>query len=128
MMLFWFRQKISLGDSRLVYEGETSVNPILCVKKSVNMILNKRLAYVCNTNNRNNIMYEIEGSYSRRSCAVYDDNRRIVAELKRKEAVRGVALGNDVFNLIVQLDSIRSDFAMALVILLDQMFGSPRRS
>ncbi|XVF46867.1 hypothetical protein PTKIN_Ptkin03bG0062800 [Pterospermum kingtungense] len=126
------RKKMSLGDSWLVYDGETLVNPTLCVKKSVN-ILNKRLAYVTqgnNTNNRNssnNIMYEIEGSYSQRCCGVYDDKRRLVAEIKRKEAVRGVAFGTDVFRLIVQLDNIRADFAMALVILLDQMFGSSRR-
>ncbi|XWS73947.1 hypothetical protein CRYUN_Cryun02cG0173200 [Craigia yunnanensis] len=125
------RKKICLGDSWLVYEGETLVNPTLSVRKSVNILNKKCLAYVIpgNTNNRNNnIMYEIEGSYSQRCCAVYDDKRRLVAEIKRKEAVRGVAFGTDVFRLVVQPDNIRADFAMALVILLDQMFGSSRRS
>ncbi|XWS71502.1 hypothetical protein CRYUN_Cryun03dG0143200 [Craigia yunnanensis] len=123
------RKKMSLGDSWLVYEGETLMNPTLSVRKSVN-ILNKCLAYVIpgNTNNRNNIIYEIEGSYSQRCCAVYDDKRRLVAEIKRKEAVGGVAIGTDVFSLIIQPDTIRADFAMALVILLDQMFGSSRRT
>ncbi|KAK4374934.1 hypothetical protein RND71_005611 [Anisodus tanguticus] len=55
-------------------------------------------------------------------CVVYDDKRRRVAEIKRKEAVRGVSFGIDVFRLIVQPGDI--DLSMALVILLDQMFGS----
>ncbi|OMO89087.1 hypothetical protein COLO4_19957 [Corchorus olitorius] len=124
------RKKISLGDCWLVYEGETLVNPRFCVRKSVNILNSKCLAYVSNgnSNNRNNIMYEIEGSYSQRCCGVYDDKRRLVAEIKRKEAVGGVAFGTDVFRLVVQPDNIRTDFAMALVILLDQMFGSSRRS
>ena len=123
-------QKMSLGDNWLVYEGETLVNPRFSVRKSVNILNNKCLAYVIsgNSNKRNNnIVYEIEGSYSQRCCAVFDDKRRLVAEIKRKEAVGGVAFGTDVFRLIVQPDSIRTDFAMALVILLDQMFGSSRR-
>ena len=66
-------------------------------------------------------MYEIEGSYSQRCCAVYDERRRCVAEIKRKEAVAGVALGVDVFRLIVQPE-MDTPVAMALVILLDQMF------
>ncbi|XP_022755945.1 protein LURP-one-related 8-like [Durio zibethinus] len=123
------RKKMSLGDSWLVYEGETLVNPTLSVRKSLNILNNKCLAHVFagNTNNRNNnIMYEIEGSYSQRCCAVYDVKRRLVAEIKRKEAVGGVAFGIDVFRLVVQPDNIRADFAMAFVILLDQMFGSSR--
>ena len=120
---------MSLGDNWLVYEGETLVNPRFSVRKIVNILNNKCLAYVTpgNSNNRNNIMYEIEGSYSQRCCSVFDDKRRLVAEIKRKEAVGGVTFGTDVFRLIVQPDNIRTDFAMALVILLDQMFGSSRR-
>ncbi|XP_022753772.1 protein LURP-one-related 8-like [Durio zibethinus] len=124
------RKKMSLGDNWLVYEGETSVNPRLSVRKSVNILNNKCLAYVIpgNSDSRNNnIMYEIEGSYSQRCCAVFDGKRRLVAAIKRKEAVGGVAFGTDVFRLIVQPDSIRTDFTMALVIILDQMFGSSRR-
>ncbi|MFQ6619676.1 hypothetical protein Gotur_000869 [Gossypium turneri] len=122
------RKKMSLGDSWLIYEGESMEKPRLCVKKSVN-ILSKCLAYVSsgNNNSRNNIMYEIEGSYSQRNCAVFDDKRRLVAEIKRKEAVGGVAFGTDVFRLIVRPGYITTDSAMALLILLDQMFGSSRR-
>ncbi|GMI88999.1 hypothetical protein like AT2G38640 [Hibiscus trionum] len=119
------RKKMSLGDHWLVYDGETTVNPRFSVKKSVNILNNKCLAYV--NNQRDNIMYEIEGSYSRRNCAVYDDKRRVVAEIKRKEAVGGVAFGTDVFRLIVCPEYIGIDSAMALLILLDQMYGSSKR-
>ncbi|KAE8687229.1 Protein LURP-one-related 8 [Hibiscus syriacus] len=119
------RKKMSLGDNWVVYEGETTVNPRFSVKKSINIMNNKCLAYV--NDGSNNIVYDIEGSYSQRSCAVHDDKRRLVAEIKQKEGVGGVALGTDVFRLIVRPDYIGMDCAMALLILLDQMFGSQKR-
>ncbi|KAL4318866.1 hypothetical protein GQ457_18G006330 [Hibiscus cannabinus] len=120
------RKKRSLGDNWLVYEGETTLNPRFSVKKSANILNNNKcLAYV--QNQSNNIMYGIEGSYSQRNCAVYDDKRRLVAEIKRKETVAGVAFGTDVFRLSVRPDYIEIDSAMALLMLLDQMFGSSKR-
>lgn len=132
-------QRLSLGDNWLVYDGEkTDVNPRFSVKKHVNILTNKCLAHVsCNggdgssssssspTNNKN-VLYEIEGSYAQRACAVYDGRRRRVAEIKKKEAVGGVAFGSDVFRLIVQPE-METAVAMGLVILLDQMFGSSGR-
>lgn len=127
MPKFLIEQRLSLTDSWLVYDGETTVNPRFSVTKNVNFLNAKSLAYVTTTgsqNNRNkkNVAYEIEGSYSQRSCIIYDDKRRCIAELKRKEAVRGVAFGGDVFRLVVQSEK-DSPLAMALVVLLDQMFG-----
>ncbi|KAL9425754.1 hypothetical protein AB3S75_032674 [Citrus x aurantiifolia] len=133
------RKRLSLGDNWLVYDGEkTDVNPRFSVKKHVNILTNKCLAHVsCNggdgssssssspTNNKN-VLYEIEGSYAQRACAVYDGRRRRVAEIKKKEAVGGVAFGSDVFRLIVQPE-METAVAMGLVILLDQMFGSSGR-
>ncbi|TYH56305.1 hypothetical protein E1A91_D08G008400v1 [Gossypium mustelinum] len=120
------KMSLGLGDNWLVYEGEeTMAIPRLSVKKSLNIFNNKCLAYVTagESDGRNNkTMYEIEGSYSRRRCAVLDDRRRLAAEIKRKEGGRGVAFGTDIFRLVVQPNNIRTDFAMALVILLDQMF------
>ncbi|KAH9737134.1 protein LURP-one-related 8 [Citrus sinensis] len=134
------RKRLSLGDNWLVYDGEkTDVNPRFSVKKHVNILTNKCLARVsCNggdgsssssssspTNNKN-VLYEIQGSYAQRACAVYDGRRRRVAEIKKKEAVGGVAFGSDVFRLIVQPE-METAVAMGLVILLDQMFGSSGR-
>lgn len=122
------QQRLSLPDNWLVYEGETAVNPRFSVRKHVNILNNtKCLAHVSpGSNNTKNVMYEIEGSYAQRCCAVYDDQRRRVAEIKQKEAVAGVAFGVDVFCLIVRPE-IETSVAMSIVILLDQMFGSSRR-
>ncbi|KAL6841250.1 hypothetical protein ACP4OV_028768 [Aristida adscensionis] len=63
--------------------------------------------------------YEVEGSYLRRCCTVYDARRRAVAEVQPKEAV-----GTDVFRLVVQ-PGMEVSLAMAVVLALDQMFGKP---
>ncbi|PQQ09455.1 protein LURP-one-related 8 [Prunus yedoensis var. nudiflora] len=129
------RKRLSLGDNWVVYDGETAVNPLFCVRKNVSILNNNKcLAHVTSANNgkgaskyydnKNAMLYQVEGSYGQRCCAVYDNKRRRVAEIKRKEAaVGGVALGVDVFRLIVQPE-IDTSVAMAFVILLDQMYGT----
>lgn len=115
-----------------MYDGETTMNPRFSVTKHVNFLNSKSIAHVSTiespkNNNKKNVAFEIEGSYAQRSCVVFDDKRRHVAEIKRKEAVGGIDFGGDVFHLIVQPE-ISSTVAMALVVLLDQMFsGSSRR-
>ena len=64
----------------------------------------------------------VEGSYERRSCEVFDEQQRRVAEIRRKEAAGGVGLGADVFSLLVE-PGFDAGIAMALVLLLEQMFG-----
>jgi len=63
--------------------------------------------------------FEVEGSYARRRCVVYDGERRAVAEVQPKEAV-----GTDVFRLVVQ-PGVDVSLAMAVVVALDQMFARP---
>jgi hypothetical protein len=110
-----------------VYDGETAINPEFSVKKHASILNKKCLAHVSQAAGSNkNVMYEIEGSYAQRCCAVYDEKKRRVAEIKQKERVGGVAFGVDVFRLLVGPE-IDSSMAMAIVILLDQMFGSTRR-
>lgn len=132
------RKRLSLGDNWLVFDGETGANPRFSVKKRVNLLNSRSLVHVsrsCGTSTSNsngastakNVIYEIEGSYAQRCCVVFDEKRRCVAEIKLKDAVRGVALGVDVFRLVVQPE-LDPAVAMALVILLDQMFGSRRFS
>ncbi|KAL9994659.1 putative tubby-like protein [Helianthus debilis subsp. tardiflorus] len=125
------RKRASITDNWLVYNGETTVNHRFSVTKRVNLLNAKVIAHVSttgspNNNNKKGVAYEIEGSYARRCCVVYDDKRRCVAEIKRKEAVGGVALGGDVFRLVVQPE-LGSTVAMALVVVLDQMFGGVSR-
>lgn len=131
------RKRLSLADNWLVYEGETSLNPLFSVRKHVNFLNATSLAHVTPGGStgsssssspkkkKKNAIYEIEGCYAERCCTVYDVRRRLVAEIKRKEAPGGLVLGVDVFRLIVQPD-MDTTVAMALVVLLDQMFGSSR--
>ncbi|KAI3882560.1 hypothetical protein MKX03_019355 [Papaver bracteatum] len=120
------RKKLSLTDNWMVFDGETSVNPRFLVKKPVNFLTTKNLARVisCQGNNKE-LMYEIIGSYAQRCVAVYDNRKRLVAEIRRKEAKAGVTFGGDVFKMIVQPE-IDQAVAMALVILMEQMFGLKR--
>ncbi|XP_057486573.1 protein LURP-one-related 8-like [Actinidia eriantha] len=130
------RKRLSLSDKWLIYDGESTINPMLTVRKQVNLLNTKPLAYASSGCGRGiglnkyksncSVNYEIEGSYTQRCCSVYDTKRRRVAEIKRKESVGGVSFGMDVFRLIVRSE-IESPVAMALVILLDQMFGSSKR-
>lgn len=122
-------QRLSLADNWVVYGGETADGPIYSVRKHVSLLNSKSLAHVTSLRasgekgSKNAKIYEIEGSYANRSCVMYDDIRRRVAEIKRKEAAAGgVVFGKDVFRLIVQPE-IDPSVAMAMVILLEQMFG-----
>ncbi|KAK4795769.1 hypothetical protein SAY86_028095 [Trapa natans] len=136
------RKRLSLGDNWQVFDGETTINPRFTARKQSNLLNSKCLAQVsCGSGSpsspssapsspssswrsggRSQLAYEIEGSYAQRSCTIYDHKRRIVAEIKPKEYV-----GADVFRLFMQPSMIDPSVAMAVVILLDQMFGSSRR-
>ncbi|XP_076895982.1 protein LURP-one-related 8-like [Bidens hawaiensis] len=122
------RKRASITDNWLVYDGETTVNPRFSVAKHANFMKAKSLAHVSSTGSpkKKSLAYEVEGSYAQRCCMVYDDKRRCVAEIKRKEAVGGVAFGGDVFRLVVHPE-IDSTVAMGLVVVLDQMFGGSSR-
>lgn len=128
------RKRLSLYDNWMIYDGETTANPIMAVKKQTSFLNGKSMVQVSQccrkgtgSPSSRNVMYEIEGSYAKRCCEVYDGKRKRVAEIKKKEApVGGVAFGVDVFRLVVQPE-IDSAVAMALVILLDRMYGSFRR-
>lgn len=127
-------QKLTVADSWHVFEGEVdecsrrkklSKRPVCYVKKHTMSISSNVLAYVyyggASSNKR--YAYTVEGSYANRSCKVLDESRRVVAEIKRKEAaIGGVSFGVEVFLLIVH-PSFDAAFAMALVLLLDQMFS-----
>ncbi|KAF8040840.1 hypothetical protein BT93_B2919 [Corymbia citriodora subsp. variegata] len=146
------RKRLSLSDNWHVFDGEAAANPRFTARKNGNILNNKSLAQVSNgagagaggslsgssspssapsspsspssswsPRSSRNVAYEIEGSYTHRRCTVYDATRRVVAEIKQKEAV-----GSDVFRLVVQPGMDRT-VAMAIVILLDQMYGSSRR-
>lgn len=140
------RKRLSLSDNWQVFNGETAANPRFTARKHNNMLNTKSLAQVSvgsggsasggsspssapsspssswsPRSGGKNVAYEIEGSYAQRRCTVYDAQRRVAAEIRQKEGV-----GSDVFRLVVQ-PGMETAVAMALVILLDQMFGTSRR-
>ncbi|XP_074582248.1 protein LURP-one-related 8-like [Curcuma longa] len=116
------RKKLSLGGNWKIYNGEEAVNPVYSVKKQY---AKAALVHVAACRRRCSSAaagYEVEGSYARRSCTVYDEQRRAVAEVQRKEAVGGVGFGDDVYRLVLR-PGADACFAMAVVVVLDQMFG-----
>ncbi|CAL9094265.1 unnamed protein product [Musa acuminata var. zebrina] len=120
------RKKLSLKDQWLIYEGEEAANPRFAAKRHVSLLHHGALAHVtpCVSGAKPCHAYEIQGSYLQRCCAVVDDKRRQLMEIKRKEPAKGITFGLDVFRLIVQ-PGFDTSFAMAIVMLLEQMFGSP---
>lgn len=120
------RKRLSLGEKWAIYNGDETVSPVFAVKKHVTFLHSKGLAHVtrCRSEGDRSSSYTIEGSYSQRKCTVYDGERRAVAEVRRKEAgAAGVSLGGDVFRLVV-LPGVEVALAMAMVIVLEQMYGS----
>ncbi|XP_039005325.1 protein LURP-one-related 17-like [Hibiscus syriacus] len=125
-------KNLRLLDTWLVYGGEvgdhctSTKEAIFYVKKCINILHGNPnvLAYVywCRSSEKG-YAYMIEGSYSHRSCKVVDQTKRVVAEIKRKDAmIGGVSFGVEVFTLIVEA-GFDPGFAMALLLLLDQMFS-----
>ena len=96
------------------------------VRKQARLLQSKVLAHVAVCGGEGKWGYVVEGSYGNRCCRVYDRRRRQVAEIRRKEAVGGVGFGDDVFRLVMEQSKLDSVVGMALVILLEQMFGSRR--
>jgi hypothetical protein len=124
-----------------VYEGEignqgtrrttklvrTRDTPVCCVKKCVNILNGNHnvQAYVyrvASDSDKRHAAFTVEGSYAQRTCKVLDQYKRVVAEIKRKETnTKDVSFGMEVFQLIVY-PGFDPGFAMALVLVLDQMF------
>ncbi|XP_059644230.1 protein LURP-one-related 5-like [Cornus florida] len=68
--------------------------------------------------------YQIEGSFSQRSCTIYNAAKESMAEIRRKvdASAHHVVLGKEVFSLCVK-PGFDSAFAMGLVLVLDQIHG-----
>ncbi|KAL5729626.1 hypothetical protein ACHQM5_002551 [Ranunculus cassubicifolius] len=67
--------------------------------------------------------YQIDGSFGQRCCTFYNSSKETVAEIKRKvDASANVVLGKDVFSLWIK-PGFNAAFAMALVLILDQISG-----
>ncbi|KAI5003379.1 hypothetical protein ZWY2020_030539 [Hordeum vulgare] len=115
------RKRFSLqGEQWLVFAGEETRRPVYAVRRSGR---GKTMAHVTACAGAgagtSSPSFEVEGSYARRSCVVYDGERRAVAEIMPKAVV-----GTDVFRLVVQ-PGVGVSLAMAVVVALEQMFSRP---
>jgi uncharacterized protein YxjI len=119
------KRRLSLlsGGQWLIFAGEEERRPpVHAVKRGGGGGKTTARVAPCARGGSSAACYEVEGSYARRRCVVYDAERRaVVAEVQPKEA----AVGSDVFRLVVQ-PGVDVSLAMAVVVALDQMFG--RRS
>ncbi|KAJ6797992.1 protein LURP-one-related 8-like [Iris pallida] len=116
------RKRLSLGENWLIYHGDEAAKPRFSVKKHVSILPSKELARMTASRGLSGRpSYSVEGSYSQRRCTVFDGLRRPIVEVRHKEAASGVALGGDVFRLVV-LPGFDASLAMAMVIALEQMF------
>ncbi|XP_054810720.1 protein LURP-one-related 17-like [Prosopis cineraria] len=127
-------KKLVVVESWNVYAGEvgnhqrksSEERPICCVRKRVNIFQGKPKvqAYVYReASDKKRYDFAVEGSYAYRTCKVVDASDKVVAEIRRKEAIaKDVSFGIEIFQLIVH-PGFDPGFAMALVLLLDQMFS-----
>ncbi|XP_061337896.1 protein LURP-one-related 17-like [Gastrolobium bilobum] len=125
----WFVYKGEMGDQRTRSKfGESSESPFCCVRKRVNILNGNPKVQACvyrvaSDSDKRHTVFTVEGSYAHRTCKVLDECKRAVAEIKRKEAnSKDVSFGIEIFQLIVH-PGFDPGFAMALVLLLDQMFS-----
>ncbi|KAK8942525.1 Protein LURP-one-related 8 [Platanthera zijinensis] len=119
------KTKLILGQYWGIYAGETRSAPRFSVRKQMGFFRSRTLARLTTSSVAVAVGegYEVEGCYRQRRCAVFDERRREMAEIRQKEAVGGAAFGLDVFRLVVQ-PSFDAAVAMAVVVLLEGMIGS----
>ncbi|KAG2601547.1 protein LURP-one-related 8-like [Panicum virgatum] len=114
------RKRLSLsGEQWLIFAGEEARRPVYAVKRGGGKSMARVAHGAAGSGAGGGAPFEVEGSYARRRCVVYDGERRVVAEVQPKEAV-----GTDVFRLVVQ-PGVDVSLAMAMVVALDQMFARP---
>lgn len=69
--------------------------------------------------------YRVEGSFRRRSCKILrragGTEEVVVAEIRRKMATSSVALGDDVFCLIVQPRAADVKLLVAFIVVMDRI-------
>ncbi|XP_021731825.1 protein LURP-one-related 12-like [Chenopodium quinoa] len=115
------RKRPSLHNRWEGYTGERTEGskPIFSVKRS--SIIGRSGVTVEGYQNPGE-EYLIDGSFTQRSCTIYDaTTREVMAEIRRKvDASSNVVLGKDVFSLLVK-PGFDAAFAMGLVLVLDQI-------
>ncbi|GMI89220.1 hypothetical protein like AT3G15810 [Hibiscus trionum] len=125
-LLTLIRKKPSLHQrwEGLLGEKMEKESPIFCVRRSS---IIGRSNVVVDVYGDPGEEYQIDGSYPQRCCTIFStslasSSKEPMAEIKRKvDPSTHVMLGKDVFLLCLR-PGFDSAFAMALVLVLDQMF------
>lgn len=102
-------------------EGTEGKKPLFSVRRS-SIIGRSNMTVEVYTNPGEE--YQIEGSFGCRNCNIFNAEKEIVAEIRRKvDATTNVVLGKDVFLLSLK-PGFDGAFAMGLVLILDQIHGA----
>ncbi|KAL0415352.1 UNVERIFIED_CONTAM: protein LURP-one-related 12 [Sesamum latifolium] len=104
-----------------VGEGTEGKKPLFSVRRS-SIIGRSSMTVEVYTNPGEE--YQIEGSFACRYCTIFNTEKEVVAEIRRKvDASTNVVLGKDVFLLSLK-PGFDGAFAMGLVLVLDQIHGA----
>ncbi|KAL2338153.1 hypothetical protein Fmac_012599 [Flemingia macrophylla] len=118
------RKKPSLHQRWEGFKGERTegAKAVFSVKRS-SIIGRSRTSVAVEVYDSPGVEYLIEGCFPQRCCKVFNAARELVAEIRRKvDPTTSVLLGKEVFCLCVK-PGFDGAFAMALVLVLDQING-----
>lgn len=126
------RKRFTLLDQWEIYKGEeastsASAKPCFSAKKHFTLLRSESMAHLTSgaaSGGAIKSKYDVESSFSKRSCAVYDERRVKAAEIQLKEVACNKTFKSDVFRLTVR-PGFDTALAMAIVIVLEQMSGLP---
>ncbi|KAM7262399.1 hypothetical protein ACFE04_000082 [Oxalis oulophora] len=117
---------ISLHGRHYVYRGgSTNDNDLLFTVKRSSMIQFKAcLDVFLAANTKQSVPdFKVKGSWSERSCIIYaGDSNNILAQMHKKTTIQSVIMGKDKFMLTVY-PNIDYAFAVALIVVLDDING-----
>eukprot|EP00253_Pinus_taeda_P002685 PITA_02685 len=127
------RKRLSLWNEWQGFLGEPrdAQKPLFIMRRAPSVLISlKRSTGVCvrssaksKKNNKPHFVYRVEGCYAKRSFTLLNRFNEAVAEVNPKKVRSDIRLGQDVFNLTV-LPGYSQAFALALIIILDQMLPS----
>lgn len=127
------RKRLSLRNEWQGFLGEPRdvQKPLFIVRTAPSLLISSKRStevYVRSSakgkkKNKPNFVYRVEGCYAKRSFTLLNRLNEPVAEVNPKQVRSDIRLGQDVFNLTVR-PGYNQAFAMALIIVLDQILSS----
>ncbi|XP_059428711.1 protein LURP-one-related 15-like [Corylus avellana] len=117
------RQKImSAHDRWQVFRGESAEESdlIFSVRRSSMLQLEAKLQVFLANNKKEDVCdFRVEGSWTERSCVVYEgESSSKIAKMYKKTTIKSVLTGKDNFNVMID-PNIDYAFIVALIVILD---------